>query len=121
MGFTVPHFNIQCNVWHPPNVPPAAPDDTFDCNLAFGRRVSSYQGVISVPNEPIMSLLLPVRTDLRGPQSAGGADTVEVPAGSGRYYSVVGVDDSGKGFDNEHRVGLLAWTTAFGAWPTPIP
>lgn len=121
MGFSLPHFNITCNVWHAANVPPNPPDATFDCNLAFGKRTASYQGVISSPNEPIMSLLLAPRTDLRGPQSATGADVVEVPAGSGRFYDVVGVDDSGKGFTNEHRVGLLSWTKAYGAWPSPMP
>lgn len=121
MGFSVPNFNITCNIWHPANVPPSAPDSTEDCNLAWGKRVSSYQGVISTPNEPIMTLLLPPATDIRGPQCAGGADVVEVPSGSGRFYTVLGVDDIGKGFANEHRAAMIAWTTAFGAWPTPIP
>lgn len=121
MSFSVPNFNIQCNVWRAGNGPPNPADEIFDCNLAFGRRVSSYQGVISVPNEPIMSLLLPVGTDLRGPQTAAPDACVEVPAGSGRYYTCIGVDDVGKGFTNEHRCGLLAWTNTFGAWPSPIP
>jgi hypothetical protein len=121
MGFSLPTFNISCNVWHLPNTPPAAPDSTEDCNLAFGRRVSSYQGVISIPNEPIMSLLLPPGTDVRGPQCGTGGDVIEVPSGTGRFYTVVGLDDSGKGFTNEHRVALLAWTADYGAWPAPIP
>lgn len=121
MGFTVPNFNLTCNVWRAGNAPPAAPDETFDCNLAFGRRTASYQGVISTPNEPILSLLLPPATDIRGPQCAAPDVAVEAPAGSGRYYTILGVDDSGKGFPNEHRVALLAWTNTFGAWPSPIP
>jgi hypothetical protein len=119
--FNVPNFNLNCNVWRNGNAPPAAPNATFTCNLALGRRVSSYQGVISTPNEPIMSLLLPVSTDVRGPQTAAPDTCVEVPAGSGRFYTILGVDDSGKGFPNEHRVALIAWTSSFGAWPAPIP
>lgn len=121
MSFTLPTFNLPVNVWHGGNAPPAVPDLVTSGNLALGRRVSSYQGVISSPNEPIMSLLLPPGTDVRGPQVAGGADLVEVPASTGRYYTVVGLDDSGKGFPNEHRVALIAWTSSVAAWPTPIP
>jgi hypothetical protein len=121
MAFVVPTFNIQCNIWRSGNPPPAAPDLTVECNLAFGRRVSSYQGVISVPNEPIMSLLLPPSTDIRGPQSGAQDVAVEVPAGSGRFYTILGVDDIGKGFPNEHRCALLAWTSTFGSWPIPMP
>jgi hypothetical protein len=121
MTFTVPNFNLTCNVWRSGNTPVNPPDEAFACNLAFGRRVSSYQGVISVPNEPIMSLLLPPGTDIRGPQCANADTCVEVPAGTGRFYTIVGLDDSGKGWPNEHRVALLAWTDTFGAWPSPIP
>lgn len=121
MGFSVPNFNIQCNIWRAGNAPPAAPDVTIVCNLAFGRRVSSYQGVISTPNEPVMSLLLPPLADIRGPMCAAPDACVEVPAGTGRFYTIVGLDDSGKGFINEHRVALLAWTSTFGSWPSPIP
>jgi hypothetical protein len=121
MAFTVPTFNLSANVWHAPNTPPSAPDATVACNLAFGRRTSSYQGLYSSTNEPIMSLLLNPSEDIRGPQCVAGADVVEVPAGSGRIYQIIGVDDIGKGFANEHRAALLVWTVAFGSWPTPIP
>lgn len=121
MPFSVPNFNLSCNVWRAGHAPPAAPDVTFPCNLAFGRRTASYQGVITTPNEPILSLLLPPSTDLRGPQCASPDACIEVPAGSQRYYTCVGLDDSGKGWPNEHRVALISWTSAFGAWPSPIP
>lgn len=121
MGFSVPNFNITCNIWRIASPPPAAPFSTEDCNLALGRRTSSYQGLYSSDREPVMSLLLPPGTDIRGPQSATGPDVVEVPAGTGRFYTVVGVDDSGKGWPNEHRVALIAWTSAYGNWPDPMP
>lgn len=121
MTFTLPTFNLSFNLWRNGNSPPAAPDVTDVCNLAFGRRTASYQGVISTPNEPIVSLLLPTGFDIQGPQCANPDTCVEVPAGTGRFYTILGVDDSGKGFANEHRVALLAWTTSFGPWPSPIP
>jgi hypothetical protein len=121
MAFNVPTFNLTVNVFRAGNPPPGIPDLVSPCNLAFGRRVSSYQGVIAVPNEPVMSLLLPPGTDVRGPAAAAPDVAVEVPAGSGRYYTVLGLDDSGKGFPNEHRVAIIAWTSAFGNWPTPLP
>jgi hypothetical protein len=121
MSFLPPTFNILANIWRSGNAPPAAQDLQVQCNLAFGRRVSSYQGVISTPNEPIMTLLLPPSTDVRGPQCALPDTCVEVPAGTKRYYTIIGLDDSGKGFPNEHRCALLAWTASFGPWPSPVP
>jgi hypothetical protein len=121
MGFTVPNFNLSCNVWRGGNNPPAPADETFDCNLAWGRRTSSYQGLYSTANEPVMTLLLPPSTDIRGPQCGNPDTVVEVPAGTGRYYAILGVDDIGKGFPNEHRAALLVWTDGFAPWPMPIP
>lgn len=121
MAFNVPTFNIQCNLWHQPHVPPAAPDVVSDCNLALGRRGASAQGLYTSDHEPVMSLLLPPGTDIRGPQCVSGSDLVEVPAGTRRFYKVIGVDDSGKGFPNEHRVGFIAWDDSIANWPSPIP
>lgn len=120
MPFSVPNFNIPVNIWRQASGPPASPDVVEDANLAWGKRVSSYQGVISTPNEPVMTLLLPPGADIRGPQCSSGPDWVEAPAGSGRLYSVLGVDDIGKGFANEHRAAIIAWTDVFGSWPEPI-
>jgi hypothetical protein len=66
-----------------------------------------------------MNLLLPAKTDVRGPQDVRSFDMVEVPAGSGRWYSVVFVDDIGRGFANEHRTaGIHAMV---GQWVPPYP
>jgi hypothetical protein len=47
------------------------------------------------------------------------ADTVEVPAGSGRYYAILAVDDVARGFENEYRLALAE--PAYNLWPVPIP
>ena len=119
MSFSLPTFNLTCNIWHRPNVPPAAPSLSVVCNLAFGRRV----GPVSYNSGSLtMSLLLPPGTDVRTViETALGNDVIECPAGSKRYYQPLLVDDIGKGFPNEHRFALLQQITNFGLWPIPIP
>lgn len=122
MAFVVPAMPIEFHAWTNGDDPLTDPPRVTDfCNLAWGKRVSSYQGEIGTPNEPVMTLLCLALTDIRGPQNSGGADVIECPKDSGRFYTCLGVDDIGKGFPNEHRAAILAWTTDFGAWPSPIP
>jgi hypothetical protein len=108
MSFTVPTFNLTCNIWH--GVAGQYQDYTLPslspiCNLAWGRRVMFPFD--SFFNGTTMNLLLPALTDIRQSWSGGITDLVECPAGSRRFYSVIGVDDSGKGFANEHRIAIL--------------
>jgi len=119
MAFTVPTFNLLCNIWTAGMGPPAAPRlANVACNLAWGRRVQTLTvGSGFVP----MVLLLPAGTDVRFSRNATGPDTIECPAGTGRYYTVLAVDDLGKGFPNEHRGAAIEAITTFGLWPTPIP
>lgn len=121
MPFTVPNFNLSYSVWHDPNTPPAAPDSSGMANLAYGRRVAWLGGAEQAGPQVIMSLLLPPGEDVRSEINATNADVIEVPAGTGRFYRILFVDDVGKGFPNEHRVAGLLQTGLFGPWPTPIP
>ena len=129
MAFTLPTFNLTCNIWHYatyvgnfPTVIPVA-DATALCNLALGKRITNGDQTTE------MWLLLPALTDIRGEENeilnASHGDIVEVPQGSGRYYGVYRVDDSGKGFANEHRFGKLTIQNPFKvllpAWPLPYP
>lgn len=121
MAYTLPTFNLTCNIYTTTGTWPATPRLSSLCNLALGRRVESHGFVSGSLN---MALLLPAGTDIRaGPvPNPPGNDTVEVPAGSGRTYAVLAVDDIGKGFPNEHRVAILtAVSIATHFWPTPIP
>jgi len=131
MAFTQPTFNLLCNIF---TVASGAHTFRLDsvCNLAFGRRVTERISTPAGPFENISlspTLLLPAETDIRDTSCGGEGDLVEVPAGSGRFYSVNGVDDAGKGFDNEHRVAILIKAWGFPGnewgltsnWPTPIP
>jgi hypothetical protein len=132
VAFTLPVFPLTCNVWDGPNPPAGAPRLVTPGNLSFGRRVFP-----SAPNfnnfdttAASASLLVPPGTDIRDAScgAAAGGDVIEVPAGTGRFYYAIYVDDLGKGFPNEHRVALLvkACSAVFSHfagvdWPTPIP
>jgi len=111
MPYSLPVFNLTCNIvtgpdnTDPPRVSGAA------CNLAYSRRVNTGGNTKNLPDDFILSftmtLLLPAATDIRGHSSATGYDAVEVPAGSGRWYSVVAVDHVGYGFTNWHKAAVL--------------
>lgn len=118
MAFTVPTFNLPVGIWRLGTPTSSPPDVSTLGNLAWGRRVSSEQGNPGGGATLLMTLLLPVGTDVRSFVVVGGPDIVEVPLGSGRYYNCRAVDDIGKGFPNEHRAAVLE---AFSPWPAPVP
>lgn len=115
MPFRLPTFNLVCNLgssdslFFPGDFPPPAVWRLVNqpCQLAYGRRINSANGGgYTTGGTPGFHsyLLLPPLTDVRGVQDVTGLpDQVEVPAGSGRYYTVAWVEDIGKGFPNEHR------------------
>lgn len=132
MSFTIPDFNIQCDIYTGPWI-----GKTFrltsDCNLAFGRRNMSF--IIDIPvaeaarASEIMCLLLPARTDVRSTLQSGMCDVIEIPRGTGRWYEVYAVDDMARGFDTEYRIAMVTQISEFldpllfpGAnWPVPMP
>jgi len=119
MSFQQPIYNLTVSVYtFTHTFPLGAPRLVCQGNLAWGKRVSLNN---FVGGEAIMTLLVPPGTDVRGPVCTTGPDYVEVPAGTGRFYQVIGVDDLGKGFANEHRGVLLLATRDNGTWPNPIP
>lgn len=135
--FILPTFNLTCNIWrytlNPRTDPPTIAGQV--CNLQFGHKNSWGPVESFVPNTShtafnnnianyamARNLLLPVHTDIRpawygGVVNVGQGDFVEVPAGSGRFYGTMDVDDVAKGFTNEYRVALLV---PFPTWPVPI-
>lgn len=128
MAYRVPGFNLLCNLYAPdvpgvPGVPTSAPRIAGQpCALVYGRRVNTASsGGTSSPGIPVQTidLLLPFRTDVRGPQDTISFDMAEVPAGTGRWYAVTFVDDIGRGYPNEHRTATLfalaaSWTAPYG-------
>lgn len=120
MGFTLPTFNLICNIWRNGNPVSNPPDVVSLCNLALGRRHGGWIANDLADNtfNGNMWLLLPPGTDIRDSSSAGGKDVVEVGSGTGRLYDCQYVDDAGGGFANEHRIAVL---NKHGLWPDPIP
>ena len=130
VAYVIPNFNLLCNIWRNTtlgNIPSAAPTGPPDmanvpCALVFGRRVNvASTGGTNEAGVPLlcMSLLTRKGTNIQGPEGPGGVDSVECPAGTGRYYWVAMVDDIGKGYPNEHRTaGIFAIANS---WTPPYP
>lgn len=120
MAFTLPTFNLAVNIWRNANPTTNPPDVVAIGNLAYGER-NSVPYAVTTSNTTVyggMWLLIPTGTDIRDNKDPVGPDTVEVPAGTGRFYDVVWVDDAGAGFPNQHRFALLI---SAGPWPVPFP
>jgi len=119
MAFIVPTFNLFANVFTSATFPPAVPRlAAIPCQLRQSGRLSTGQRGTATAFIPLWECLFPLHTDIRDFKNATGADNLEVPAGSGRFYFVDLVDDVGKGFTNEYRVAMIEKN---GIWPTPIP
>lgn len=118
MSYNLPTFNLTANIWRFANYPADPPTLTSLANLVFGGRTNPVGGSDVIAN---VFVLLPKDTDIRDSYclSTTEGDIVELPAGTGRIYITLYVDDSGKGFSNEHRIAILQ---KFGnSWPVPIP
>ncbi len=124
MAYSLPTFNLHINVWRRGSAVFNPPDVTGMCNLTPGRRMLD-PGRLPEPSLPAAGcsyVLVPKLFDIRDDKVFPGHDNVEVPAGSGRFYSVGWVEDVGKGFPNEHRMAVLLWDgVSLPYWPGPIP
>jgi hypothetical protein len=131
MSFALPTFNLTCEVWTPPWVGRVHRLTAVPCNLAMGRRVQqAIQDAYDAPyGSAKPSLLLPMGTDIRDQYNAPDGDLIEVPSGTGRWYSVGIVDDVGKGFANEYRLASIRKVSGLVfpgnfpgmSWPVPMP
>lgn len=109
-----PTFNLLCNIWwgYFGIVPPAIPFNLVSlCQLQLGERVTSTPTIMT------RFLLLPKLTDIHYLRGGFAPDLVEFPAGSGRFYTVLDVDDVGKGFTNEYRQATMNRNVL----PFPLP
>lgn len=116
MAFVVPNFNITCNVWHSPVIPPVGLPAIagLACQLTMDGRIITTG--LGGGLRSVMLLKVPSGTDLRGQFSSTSRDTVECPAGSGRYYTCWAVDDVSRGFANQYRLGFIVQENI----PTPL-
>jgi hypothetical protein len=101
-----PTFNLTINRWRN-GVPTTAPPTAV---LAGQFRVRGGVGLTRLGQAfPTLARLvcLPKGTTVIGQTGGTNADTLEVPAGTGRYYTVEDHDDVARGFPNEYRLCLL--------------
>lgn len=133
-AFRLPVFPLTCRIWHdysPASSTYGSPDTGSVCNLSPGKRVLTSIALRQI-NTPVyqmpMEILFPPLTDVRGLTDVQGADLIEVPKDSHRFYFVDYVDDIGKGFANEHRFALVQmynieidFLDASFPFPVPLP
>lgn len=132
MAFQIPTFNLSVNIFSGPFNSHVL-RLTVMGNLSLGRRVQQQATDFVFP-QPMapglqMDLLLPAGTDIRDSFQGFPNDLFEVPAGSGRWYGLLGFDDVGKGFPNEYRLAVIAKIgnvvdgVAYAGlfWPSPVP
>ncbi len=132
MSFSLPTFNLSCDIYTGPWASRVFRLTTMG-NLAWGKRTQGFfgsypSGTFSPSTQPEV-LLLPPLTDIRSAVISVQTDMVEIPSGSGRWYTVQAVDDIGKGFTNEHRAAIVTQASQYidatdfpGLfWPVPMP
>jgi len=121
MAFSLPQFDLLCDIYTGPWLTKVLRVPAHPCNLAWGKRCQvgpQFDAAADqLTGQPQMVLLLPAGTDVRSKIISGQGDIVEVPASSGRWYGVFGVDDLGKGFPNEHRG---AYVLAISKYLNPV-
>lgn len=122
MSFRLPSMPLLCNIWQqfgPPFAHPPFPRVTTRCQLRLRQTTFTADTGSTIPAG--IELLVPKGTDIRPLNgfTMGLHDQVECPAGTGRFYDVVAVEDIAKGFPNEYRIALLGQNTYIGIPPLP--
>jgi len=112
MPFTIPQFPLLCqgkanfnfNLGANPVGPFILPNTA--CNLCIHKRNHIDAAVLAGQG---VYLLLPAATAFKGRDSYAvkNGDAIEVPMGSGRWYSCVSIDSVGLGFPNAHEMATL--------------
>jgi hypothetical protein len=130
MPYSLPTFNLlakaKANFNFALGANPVAPFilPNLPCNLQYARRRHDAGGVVGLTAMiDNMYLLFPMGSALKGRSSYAlkWGDAVEVPQGSGRWYSVVSVDSVARGFANEFLCAVLVQPACLTAlaplWP----
>lgn len=139
MGYTIPTFNLTCDIWTGPWGTKSLRMAAEPCAMAIGRRAAIALNALGPYTDSATSpvlLLFGAGTDVRDSAAYANPGTVEMrsdfiefPIGSGAWYFVLGVWDVGKGWPNEYRVASIVkvgeyWdSTVFAGviFPSPMP
>ncbi len=122
-NYVLPNFNTEVYLWHMGSDTADPPDVIVNGNFSWDRRSHSDGLDPSNPGSytPLMTLLVPRLTDIRGyVDNAGDYDVAEIPSASGRFYIVHYVDFIGCQFPNEH-LGAEVYMPAGHTPPPPPP
>lgn len=108
--YHLPKFPLTVNLWREKLIPVGgSPDLVTSGQLRWLNRGTSQLQVISgLDIGATRTLYVPARFDVRPIPASHKPDVVEVPAGTGRFYFVIDVDDVARGFGNEFRCALLS-------------
>lgn len=102
MAYTLPVFNLECNLWRPPTPTTDPPDAVHDCQLYIPSR-----GMLDItPGDddlwvPPVYVRFPKGTDVQQD------DVLEVDDGDGWFYRVRWTERMHRGFSNEYFVALV--------------
>ena len=111
MSFRLPNFNSLVKGWRHGNPTTNPADWTAYGNFNIGRRISGGDyWTDPIPKDwyPTCWLLLPYGTPIYGDaEYMDQGDTVEVPAGTGIFYTVYSAERSALGFPNEHVAAMV--------------
>lgn len=126
MKHNLPRFPSLANIWRAGNAVTNPPDLTTPAELHLTTQTGIVTTVTTSRRELLQRMIyLPKRTDVRPDWAAGQGDNIELPAGSGRYYLAVDVDDIARDFPNEFRVAAVIPTNAgvgpVTLWTMPMP
>jgi len=123
--FSLPNFNLICNVWLGGETWPLPPWDTsWACALTCGRRAMPLTHPLGHDRSNVWYyphyLLVPVGLSFRDRRAVGLVPyLVEVPSGSAHFYECQAVGMVGWGHPNEHRVIELR-PVLIEHWPDPF-
>lgn len=113
MAFTLPIFNLVCNLWRPPATTSDPPTSSPDCQLYYPSRSTLPIEVPSADDfSPAAWIRFPWGTDVRV------GDILEVAAADGYFYEVRFVDRMHRGFANQYIFAVCEQQAASPPPPT---
>jgi len=105
VSFTLPTFNLVCNLWRAPDTPSDPPTSTPDCQLYYPSRSTLP---LEVSDDEIYSPAAWIRFPWGTDVLVG--DILEVAQGDGYFYEVRFTDRMHRGFPNQYLFAVAKQT-----------